>query len=83
MVLHGRERELRDTPERRGWARVTGSLCEVLGQHYVQDEGLGKGSLFHFTVPLAGEHAQRGDVLVVEDDSGFAHLLEAELWSSR
>ena len=83
MVLHGRDRELRDTPDRRGWTRVSGSLCEVLGQHYVQDEGLGKGSLFHFTVPLARERAQRGDVLVVEDDSGFDQLLETELWSSR
>jgi hypothetical protein len=41
MVLHGRERELRDTPDRRGWTRVAGSLCEVLGRHYVQDEDLG------------------------------------------
>lgn len=42
-------------------------------------EGPGLGSRFVFTVPLAREHAQSGDVLIVEDDSGFAHLLEAEL----
>jgi PAS domain S-box-containing protein len=41
--------------------------------------GLGKGTRFHFTVPMAREQAQIGDVLVVEDDAGFAHLLEAEL----
>jgi PAS domain S-box-containing protein len=41
--------------------------------------GLGKGSRFYFTVPTVREQAHSGDVLVVEDDSGFAHLLEAEL----
>jgi nitrogen-specific signal transduction histidine kinase/CheY-like chemotaxis protein len=45
----------------------------------VRSEGLGKGSLFHFTLPVARELAKSGDVLVVEDDPGFAHLLEAEL----
>lgn len=42
-------------------------------------DGLGKGARFHFTVPLARESAQTGDVLVIEDDSGFAHLLQAEM----
>lgn len=37
------------------------------------------GSRFVFTIPLARENAQFGEILVVEDDSGFAHLLEAEL----
>jgi PAS domain S-box-containing protein len=42
--------------------------------------GVGKGgSRFTFSVPLARDHAKTGDVLVVEDDAGFAHLLEAEL----
>jgi PAS domain S-box-containing protein len=41
--------------------------------------GLGKGSLFYFTLPTVRDQAQIGDVLVVEDDSGFAHLLQAEL----
>src|ERR1700674_540322 len=42
-------------------------------------EGLGKGSRFYFTVPIVREEAQTGDVLIVEDDSGFAKLVEAEL----
>jgi two-component system cell cycle sensor histidine kinase/response regulator CckA len=41
--------------------------------------GPGKGSVFYFTLPVGREQAQTGDVLVVEDDSGFAHLLQAEL----
>jgi PAS domain S-box-containing protein len=45
----------------------------------VRSRGLGKGSLFSFTIPLARDASQSGDVLVVEDDSGFAHLLQAEL----
>lgn len=49
------------------------------GKIGARSEGRGKGAVFHFTVPLVREHAQTGDVLVVEDDSGFAHLLEAEL----
>lgn len=47
-----------------------------IGAH---SDGEGKGALFHFTVPMVREQAQIGDVLVVEDDAGFAHLLEAEL----
>jgi PAS domain S-box-containing protein len=41
--------------------------------------GLGKGTCFLFTVPSVREQAQTGDVLVVEDDSGFADLVGAEL----
>jgi CheY-like chemotaxis protein len=41
--------------------------------------GLGMGARFHFTVPMVREQATTGDVLVVEDDAGFAHLLQAEL----
>jgi CheY-like chemotaxis protein len=44
-----------------------------------RSDGPGKGATFYFTVPAVREQADRGDVLVVEDDSGFAHLLEAEL----
>jgi PAS domain S-box-containing protein len=49
------------------------------GKIRARSEGLGKGACFYFTVPIVREQAETGDVLVVEDDSGFAHLLEAEL----
>ena len=41
--------------------------------------GPGTGSVFFFTLPAGREQSRAGDVLLVEDDSGFAHLLEAEL----
>jgi len=49
------------------------------GKIGVRSDGAGKGSLFYFTLPVVREEAQSGDVLIVEDDSGFAHLVEAEL----
>ena len=49
------------------------------GKVAAESAGLGKGSRFSFTIPMVRDQAQIGDVLVVEDDSGFAHLLEAEL----
>ena len=49
------------------------------GKISAHSEGATKGSRFVFTIPLARENTQVGDVLVVEDDAGFAHLLEAEL----
>ncbi len=49
------------------------------GKIGARSEGLGMGTLFYFTLPTVREQAQSGDVLVVEDDSGFANLLEAEL----
>jgi PAS domain S-box-containing protein len=62
------------------------SICKRIveshgGKIFVRSEGPGKGSLFLFTLPLARERSQTGDVLLVEDDPGFAHLLEAELVS--
>lgn len=49
------------------------------GRIGAESAGLGRGARVRFTLPLA--HASRisGDVLVVEDDLAFAHLLEAEL----
>ena len=49
------------------------------GKIRARSEGLGKGARFSFTIPTVREQAQTGDVLVVEDDSGFANLVEAEL----
>jgi CheY-like chemotaxis protein len=49
------------------------------GKIAAQSSGLGKGSRVSFSIPIARARAQTGDVLVVEDDSGFAQLLEAEL----
>jgi PAS domain S-box-containing protein len=75
-----------DTPDHRGikgtglGLAISKKIVEAHGGKIgVRSEGLGKGALFHFTVPVARERAQIGDVLVVEDDSDFAHLLEAEL----
>ncbi len=45
----------------------------------VKSDGPGMGSRFAFTVPIAPDVAKSGDVLVVEDDPGFAQLLRAEL----
>ena len=42
-------------------------------------EGLGRGSVFQFTLPLVQGDAKKADVLIVEEDARFAHLLEAEL----
>ena len=75
-----------DNPDRDG-IKGTGlglAICKNIVESHggtigVESDGLGKGARFHFTVPLAREAAEIGDVLVVEDDAGFALLLQAEL----
>jgi PAS domain S-box-containing protein len=49
------------------------------GRIWVESEGLGHGACFKFTLPVADARTVGGDVLVVEDDAGFARLLEEEL----
>jgi signal transduction histidine kinase/CheY-like chemotaxis protein len=44
-----------------------------------ESAGPGKGSRFYFTLRVVPADATAGDVLLVEDDVGFARLLEAEL----
>ncbi len=49
------------------------------GRIWAESEGLGRGSRFSFSLPVADIRNTSGDVLIVEDDAGFARLLEAEL----
>lgn len=49
------------------------------GRIWAESDGLGQGSRFSFSLPLADVRKTSGDVLIVEDDAGFARLLEAEL----
>ncbi len=49
------------------------------GRVGANSEGLGKGSVFQFTMPTVQPGANSSDVLIVDDDIGFARLLEAEL----
>ena len=49
------------------------------GQVGAESAGPGQGSRFSFTLRTVSAEAKSGDVLLVEDDAGFARLLEAEL----
>jgi signal transduction histidine kinase/CheY-like chemotaxis protein len=49
------------------------------GRIWAESPGLGQGSRFCFTLPVAEARNTSGDVLIIEDDRGFARLLEAEL----
>ena len=74
------------TPERRQIAG-TGlglAICRRImeghgGDIRAESQGIGQGSRFFFTLRAAGAAAKSGDVLIVEDDAGFARLVEAEL----
>lgn len=59
---------------------ISRRIVEIHGGRVgVESDGLGHGSRFFFTLPAAELGARSGDVLIVEDDRGFATLLEAEL----
>lgn len=49
------------------------------GRIGAESAGSGQGSRFYFTLRAADQKVTAGDVLIVEDDTGFARLLEAEL----
>ena len=48
------------------------------GQVEVSSDGPGKGSTFEFTLPAVHKSPEAADVLIVEDDSGFARLLQEQ-----
>lgn len=49
------------------------------GRVAAESAGLSQGSRFYFTLRAADQKVTAGDVLLVEDDTGFARLIEAEL----
>jgi CheY-like chemotaxis protein len=51
------------------------------GRIWAESAGVGQGARFTFTLPLAESSQSHGDVLVIENNAGFARLLEAELAS--
>ena len=48
------------------------------GKVEVHSAGPGKGSCFQFTLPAAPKSPRAADVLIVEDDSGYARLLQTQ-----
>jgi CheY-like chemotaxis protein len=48
------------------------------GQVAASSKGLGKGAHFQFTLPISRPGATSGEILIVEDDAGFASLIKAE-----
>jgi CheY-like chemotaxis protein/anti-sigma regulatory factor (Ser/Thr protein kinase) len=48
------------------------------GQVSATSKGVGKGTRFQFTLPVARQVTGSGYILVVEDDAGFASLIKAE-----
>jgi CheY-like chemotaxis protein len=49
------------------------------GQVVASSNGLGQGARFLFTLPISQPGAASADVLIVEDDAGYARLMKAEL----
>jgi CheY-like chemotaxis protein len=49
------------------------------GRVLASSNGPGRGAHFQFTLPVARPDAASGDVLIVEDEAGFARLMKAEL----
>jgi signal transduction histidine kinase/CheY-like chemotaxis protein len=49
------------------------------GKICADSPGLGQGTCFRFTLPILESAAASGEVLIVENDPGFARLVEAEL----
>jgi CheY-like chemotaxis protein len=49
------------------------------GQVVASSNGLGQGARFQFTLPICQPGAASADVLIVEDDAGYARLMKAEL----
>jgi len=59
---------------------ISRRIIEVHGGRVgAESAGLGQGSRFYFSLRVVPADATSGDVLLVEDDVGFARLLEAEL----
>jgi PAS domain S-box-containing protein len=48
------------------------------GKVHAHSDGTGKGSVFTFTLPAVHKNPEEADVLIVEDDSGFARLLQEQ-----
>ena len=48
------------------------------GKVEAYSDGPGKGSTFKFTLPAVHKNPEVADVLIVEDDSGFARLLQEQ-----
>ena len=58
---------------------INRSLIEAHGgQVEASSLGAGKGSRFQFSLPISQPSAASAEILIVEDDAGFARLIKAE-----
>jgi two-component system sensor histidine kinase VicK len=48
------------------------------GEVAAYSDGPGRGSRFRFTLPVVQKHPESADVLIVEDDTGYARLLQEQ-----